>query len=118
VRTINNFANQSCGMDTTRDGALHVQVLDGGFFHITEKRTRITVMAINVHINRMTIAVEGTIIGGIFANSYTTGSGEVGLQTGIDPILTLGICHCLLKRIPLGIIMYGEKGLSCCLFYA
>ena len=106
-------------MDTTRDGALHVQVLDGGFFHIAEKRTWLTVVAPNVISSyRMAISVEGTIIGGVFASSYTTTRGEVGLQTGIDPILTLGIRHCLSERVPLGIIMYGEKGLSRSLFNA
>ena len=60
----------------------------------------------------MAIAVENTTIGSIFANSYTSARGEVSLQTGIDPILTLGICHCITERNPVAVITNNMHGSS------
>ena len=104
-------------MDTASDGALHVQVLDGGFFHIAEKRTRLTVIAPNVSGSyRMTITVESTTIGSIFVKSYTFVRGEVGLQTGINPI-TIGLSYSITERKPV-ILVTDDIVLSRSLFNA
>ena len=63
--TTASTAYQSCGMDTTFDFALQVQILDGHIANIAEKRTSFTIIAINVNRHRMTITVESATIGGI-----------------------------------------------------
>ena len=105
-------------MDTARDSALHMQVLDGCIFYIAEKRTRLTVIAPNVSGSyRMTIAVESTTIGSIFVKSYTFVRGEVGLQTGINLRFTRGLIHSITKLYPV-ILVTDDILLSRSLFNA
>ena len=104
-------------MDTARDGALHMQVLDGCIFYIAEKRTRLTVIAPNVSGSyRMTIAVESTTIGIVLVNSNTTARGDVCLQTGINPV-TIGLSYSITKLYPV-ILVTDDIVLSRSLFNA
>ena len=62
---IDSIADKSGGMDTAIDFALQVQILDGHIAYIAEKRTRLTVITINVNRHSMTITVEGATIGSV-----------------------------------------------------
>ena len=60
----------------------------------------------------MAITVQGTPIGSIIGKSYTSASGDVSLQTGINPVLTLGSFHCTTERKPVVRCTDGEKLIS------
>lgn len=80
-------------MDTTFDFTRYAQVFDGDIAYIAEGGNSTNIMNITVDVNmhRVTVTIECASIGSTFRPTYSPIDSNICFQSGVNPILTLGL---------------------------